>query len=132
MHVKREEAEPLPPTPSSVAVSFQGESAAGDPNNHVRRLQQLLRDQEVSFAQQRQEKIEYMARLDELERRLKRNEGVNLDYLKNVVAKYMEGDGDEALFKVITTMLQFSPDEINRIRSRRSERSGLLGNFRLF
>ena len=48
-----------------------------------------------------------------LERDKKRNEGINLEYLKNVLIQYIQADsaGKMRLFPVISTILQFSPAE---------------------
>lgn len=50
----------------------------------------------------------------ELERAQKR-EGANLEYLKNVVVKYMEGGDHDKLYPVISTILQFKPEERRRV-----------------
>ena len=56
-------------------------------------------------------------------RRVERNEqreqtGVQLEYLKNVVLKYMlcGVDEQEKLVAAIATVLQFSPDEVQSIK----------------
>eukprot|EP00002_Diphylleia_rotans_P008934 TRINITY_DN1890_c0_g2_i6.p1 TRINITY_DN1890_c0_g2~~TRINITY_DN1890_c0_g2_i6.p1 ORF type:complete len:1165 (+),score=327.42 TRINITY_DN1890_c0_g2_i6:108-3602(+) len=64
----------------------------------------------------------------ELERARKRDEvkdgAVNMQYLKNVVVKYLQTD-EESLFPVLATLLQFSPEEIKHIHEEREKRNGI-------
>jgi hypothetical protein len=55
----------------------------------------------------------------EMERAQKR-EGANLLYLKNIVVKYMITKDNEALLPVLSTILQFSPDDLQAIRDANS------------
>jgi len=67
-----------------------------------------------------------------LERDEKR-EQVDLEYLKNVILKLMVTNEYEALLPVISTLLQFSPDEVKEVKKKVEERmpkqssSGLWG-----
>lgn len=58
----------------------------------------------------------------EFERAQKR-EGSNIGYLKNIIVKYMETGEHDALLPVISTVLQFTPEEIERINQRRKANS---------
>ncbi|XP_065625682.1 protein GRIP-like [Quercus suber] len=46
--------------------------------------------------------------------RLKKREGVDMTYLKNVILKLLETGEVEALLPVIGMLLQFSPEEIHK------------------
>eukprot|EP00455_Lapot_gusevi_P001453 TRINITY_DN10583_c0_g1_i1.p1 TRINITY_DN10583_c0_g1~~TRINITY_DN10583_c0_g1_i1.p1 ORF type:complete len:736 (-),score=237.59 TRINITY_DN10583_c0_g1_i1:51-2258(-) len=92
---------------------------------HIRRLQQLLRDQEVSNAEQAAAQEELKSRIKELERASKRN-GANLEYLKNVIVAWMEGENQDQLLNVIATILQFSPAEVQKVKDKRKTK-GLFG-----
>uniref|UniRef100_K3WBM7 GRIP domain-containing protein n=1 Tax=Globisporangium ultimum (strain ATCC 200006 / CBS 805.95 / DAOM BR144) TaxID=431595 RepID=K3WBM7_GLOUD len=76
-------------------------------------------------------------RLQELSER--NTEGVNVEYLKNVVIKYIESSNateKERLIPVIATVLQFSPQEVRKVSQKLQDEaasSGLLGGvFSLF
>jgi len=56
--------------------------------------------------------------------RSKTRENENLDYLKNVIVKYMETNEHESLLPVIATILHLSPDEVRRVKTARSSRGG--------
>ena len=110
---------------SHASVSVDDLSRA---KHHIRRLQQLLRDNEVSLSQHRQTQSDLVKRIEELERTRNREKGANLEYLKNVVVKYMEGgDKQGSLLQVIATILQFSPGEVDRIKHARAQNKGVLG-----
>ncbi len=47
----------------------------------------------------------------------------NERYLKNIIVKYMETGEHDALLPVISTVLQFTPEEIERINQRRKANS---------
>eukprot|EP00002_Diphylleia_rotans_P011616 TRINITY_DN2290_c0_g2_i2.p1 TRINITY_DN2290_c0_g2~~TRINITY_DN2290_c0_g2_i2.p1 ORF type:complete len:1694 (+),score=387.62 TRINITY_DN2290_c0_g2_i2:103-5082(+) len=55
-------------------------------------------------------------------KRTKKREDVPLEYLKNIIIKYLQTDDIESLLPVISTLLQFSPDEVQRIRTLRPAR----------
>lgn len=59
--------------------------------------------------------------------RTKNRDGANLEYLKNIVLKYMETQEHEKLLPVLTTLLQFSPEEVARVQGARTaqQASGL-------
>jgi hypothetical protein len=119
---------------SSAAAAAQGEAAFAHlaalqaqrddelhrHRQHIRRLQQLLREQEAVTAQASGALEEGRARVKELERASKRS-GANLEYLKNMIVKWMEEDQQEQLFTVIATILQFSPDEMQRVNAKRKK-----------
>ena len=56
-------------------------------------------------------------------RRSTRREGVNLEYLKNIVVQYMslnDATQKQTLERVLATLLQFSPSETKEITDSRS------------
>ena len=59
----------------------------------------------------------------------KTRETENLEYLKNIVLKYMETNDTDALLPVIGTILHFSPEE--KLQIQRS-RKGTFGNWKLW
>ena len=69
----------------------------------------------------------------ELERTKKRD-GANLEYLKNIVLKYMETQEHDKLLPVLTTILQFSPEEVAKVQEARTAQqgSGLWGYVRVY
>lgn len=65
----------------------------------------------------------------ELER-TKRRDGANLEYLKNIVLKYMETQEHDKLMPVLTTLLQFSPEEVAKVQeARTAQQSGGLWSY---
>lgn len=78
--------------------------------------------QETSCAQLNAAQEESRARIKEMERSSKRS-GANLEYLKNMIIRWMEEDQQEQLFSVIATILQFSPDETQRLVAKRKSKS---------
>jgi len=77
-------------------------------------------------------KSEKMGKLNELQQKVlkeeirkmerdKKREGADLVYLKNIVIKYMTSNEHEALLPVISTLLQFSPEELQKIKQVRSQ-----------
>jgi predicted RNase H-like nuclease (RuvC/YqgF family) len=66
-------------------------------------------------------------KLKEEIRRLERNirrEGANLEYLKNVLVKFMCKEiGQDQMLLAIATMLQFSPGELNDVKQKISAQS---------
>jgi hypothetical protein len=49
-------------------------------------------------------------------------------YLKNIIVKYMETGEHDALLPVISTILQFTPEELERINQRRKGNNSLWGS----
>jgi hypothetical protein len=88
---------------------------------HIRRLQQLLREQEASTSQLQVVQEEYKTRIKDLERSSKRS-GANMEYLKNMVVSWMEDTDSDQILSVIATILQFSPEELTRIKEKRKSR----------
>jgi hypothetical protein len=111
--------------PSACDAAADG-SVASDADHRVKRLQEMLRAKEVLQTQLQQQIAELQKLNGEYERDLRRVEGANLEYLKNVMVRYMETGEHEALFPVIATILQFSPAEVERVKKRRT-RGGVLG-----
>jgi chromosome segregation ATPase len=81
-------------------------------NGELERTAQLHEAQERALKEQIRE-------LD----RSKTRETVNVDYLKNVVVKYMETEEHDRLVPVIATLLHLTPEEIARINDARRRRS---------
>jgi len=52
--------------------------------------------------------------------RSKKRENANIEYLKNVLVKFLLTDEHEALLPVLSTVLQFSPEETTKIREKLS------------
>jgi hypothetical protein len=97
---------------------------------------QALRDEELSKARQQIQQLHSaLHEADEMDRlhreqekvlkeeireleRAKKREGANLDYLKNIVLKYMLTDEQQSLVPVLATILQFSPDELDMVKKK--------------
>jgi len=58
----------------------------------------------------------------ELQRATKRSTA-DMDYLKNIIVKYMETQEHEKLLPVIASILQFAPEDIKIIQESNSKRS---------
>lgn len=56
--------------------------------------------------------------------RTKKRDGANLEYLKNIVLKYMETQEHDKLLPVLTTLLQFSPEEVAKVQEARAAQQG--------
>eukprot|EP00743_Colponemidia_sp_Colp-15_P008987 GILK01009806.1.p1 GENE.GILK01009806.1~~GILK01009806.1.p1 ORF type:complete len:1013 (-),score=320.45 GILK01009806.1:160-2823(-) len=81
-----------------------------------------------------QDKIERLQKEKEDRDRAERREiigsGLNLEYLKNIVLKFVEtgtpGSSEhEALLPVLFTLLQFSPEEVRQVQESRTNASGI-------
>jgi len=80
----------------------------------ISELQELIEEYQL-LSQQKENQISTLQdKVENLERSKKRESG-NLEYLKNIIVKYMETNDIEGLLPVISTILQFSPDELQRI-----------------
>jgi hypothetical protein len=55
--------------------------------------------------------------------RSEKRQGLNVDYLKNVVLKYLEASDREPLLPVLTTVLQLSPTEVASLRKKTAQPS---------
>eukprot|EP01133_Synstelium_polycarpum_P007906 gene7906-9282_t len=81
-------------------------------NLHINQLKFLLNDSEkMELKHCEQEKL-LKDEIRNLERSQKR-EGSSLEYVKNIILKYIEKD-DETLIPVLSTLMQFTPDELNK------------------
>eukprot|EP00744_Colponema_vietnamica_P012217 GILI01017162.1.p2 GENE.GILI01017162.1~~GILI01017162.1.p2 ORF type:complete len:135 (+),score=52.69 GILI01017162.1:805-1209(+) len=94
----------------------------------LRETQDELHVSEERLRQQREQVATMTQQLEEMERNKKREElkekPLNLEYLKNIVLKFAEsgptGSSEhEALLPVIFTVLEFSPEERQRVVDRR-------------
>lgn len=106
--------------------------------NKINQLAALLQEaEEMETKHMEQEKI-LKQEIRELERAKKREEGANLEYLKNVVINWiLTGEQEvmfsqlmliftvcsQALLPVLSTVLQFSPEEVQKVRERVQSRS---------
>jgi uncharacterized small protein (DUF1192 family) len=87
----------------------------------IQQLQEMVHQLQVSIAAQKSREAEYEAKISECNRSNFRSEQVqrNIEYLKNVIIKYMETLDHSALFPVLNTILQFSPEETASINEKR-------------
>ena len=111
------------------SVQAQRDEEIRHVQGRVRRLQELLRDAEAQQATERQKVTKLEEELLHFRRSQKRmeelNEGTGIEYLKNVIYKYIETGGDETLVPVISTILQFSPKERGELKKAIDARKGL-------
>ncbi|KAF9953526.1 hypothetical protein BGZ65_004620, partial [Modicella reniformis] len=83
----------------------------------LQHLTELLNESEANHQRLlEQEKVlkEEIRNLDRAERR----QNLNVDYLKNIVLKYLETSDREPLLPVLTTVLQLSPAEVASLRKK--------------
>ena len=91
-------------------------------------LETALRELQHGSMIKEQQAAEQMALLKEEIRRSERNlsrENANLEYLKNVVYKYMictDSVGKQQMLNAISTILQFSPKEKNTVQQHIAQR----------
>eukprot|EP00042_Codosiga_hollandica_P052339 m.662239 g.662239 ORF g.662239 m.662239 type:complete len:811 (-) comp58472_c0_seq15:1808-4240(-) len=92
-------------------------------NEETSHLKQRMRDMEAAIIEFQQREVLTVEQLEMLKgeiRRLERNASrgsANLEYLKNVIVKYMENTVNrEQMLRAIATILEFSPDEIKRVQ----------------
>lgn len=94
---------------------------------HIRQLQQLLSEKDMSLVAQREKEDALAKHVSKLERENLRDQQLqeNMTYLKNVILQYMGTPTDhQKLFPVIAQLLQFSPQEVMRINKKRETTSG--------
>ncbi|KAI1319295.1 hypothetical protein EDD11_004432 [Mortierella claussenii] len=97
----------------------------------LQHLTELLNESEANHQRLLdQEKVlkEEIRNLDRAERR----QNLSVDYLKNIVLKYLETNDREPLLPVLTTVLQLSPAEVALLRKKTIQTSGsssVLGGF---
>lgn len=113
------------------AVQAQRDDELHRQRQYIRRLQQFLTEHQETNSKLRAANEELKAKLMEMDRASKRS-GANLEYLKNMVVVWMEGETKDEILKVIATILQFSPQEIARIEEKRNSHQSLLNNLRVF
>eukprot|EP01103_Thecamoeba_quadrilineata_P007249 TRINITY_DN1706_c0_g1_i4.p1 TRINITY_DN1706_c0_g1~~TRINITY_DN1706_c0_g1_i4.p1 ORF type:complete len:573 (+),score=190.14 TRINITY_DN1706_c0_g1_i4:577-2295(+) len=88
----------------------------------IQQLNELLQDSErMDSLHQMQENL-LKNEIRELERAKVRS-SLNLDYLKNIIVKFLETDERQAMLPVLVTLLQISPEEVQRIKVASSSRS---------
>ncbi|GAM23037.1 hypothetical protein SAMD00019534_062120 [Acytostelium subglobosum LB1] len=84
-------------------------------------LKQLLAESE----KMEQKHFEQEKLLKEEIRKLERSssrEGSNLEYVKNILVKFLEKE-DESLIPVLSTLMQFTPEELNKVMDARKSSS---------
>jgi len=92
----------------------------------IQQLTQAVHDgEEMDQMHQKQEGV-LKNEIRDLERAKKR-EGANLEYLKNIVFKYITTDEHETLLPVLATLLQFAPEEI-QVSKQKIANEGLWGS----
>ncbi|KAM0891377.1 hypothetical protein ACQ4PT_026449 [Festuca glaucescens] len=91
----------------------QREEELGQSQRHIVALQQELEELERENCLHDQQEAMLKTELRNMERSQKR-EGIDMTYLKNVILKLLETGEVGALLPVVATLLQFSPDELNK------------------
>lgn len=116
---------------SSVFPSLSQTHRAEDTHrlrNHVRRLQKLLQKAETDSLQWRQRVKALGEQVQSLSLKSSREEELlekgKLNYLKNIVVRYVETDDHDGIFPALCTVLQLSTEEIERIKQRRARPKG--------
>ncbi|KAF9585703.1 hypothetical protein BGW38_001150 [Lunasporangiospora selenospora] len=106
-----------PTTAALMATSALNISKEREYQIKLQHLTELLNESEAGHQRLLdQEKVlkEEIRSLDRAERR----QNLNVDYLKNIVLKYLESTDREQLLPVLTTVLQLSPAEVASLRKR--------------
>ncbi|KAM0900770.1 hypothetical protein ACQ4PT_020421 [Festuca glaucescens] len=91
----------------------QREEELGQSQRHILALQQEIEELERENRLHDQQEAMLKTELRNMERSQKR-EGIDMTYLKNVILKLLETGEVGALLPVVATLLQFSPDELNK------------------
>ncbi|XP_051215995.1 protein GRIP isoform X2 [Lolium perenne] len=91
----------------------QREEELGQSQRHILALQQEIEELERENRLHDQQQAMLKTELRNMERSQKR-EGIDMTYLKNVILKLLETGEVGALLPVVATLLQFSPDELNK------------------
>ncbi|XXG87434.1 hypothetical protein AAC387_Pa11g2120 [Persea americana] len=91
----------------------QREEELSQSQRHILALQDEIEELERENRLHHQQETMLKSELRNMER-MKKREGVDMTYLKNVILKLLETGEVEALLPVIGTLLQFSPDEIKK------------------
>jgi hypothetical protein len=125
--------EPLPAEPSGVEAELlnlaqQQASRDAEVFAHAQRVTEL--ENELAEAKKLLELFQMQEKVLKEEirnsERSKKREGLDIDYLKQVVVKYLETE-DAALVNVMAKLLEFSPDEIAMAKSSK-KKAGLSAN----
>jgi len=114
------------PSPELLHITAQKsfrEDESAKHKAHIRRLQELLQACQIQIAESRSKESSLNTRVLDLERTMKRMElmssnSLNVEYLKNVVVKFME-TGDETLVPVIGTVLHLTSSEVDAVKKKR-------------
>ena len=89
----------------------------GTRDEQLASLRAMVKDREAFIAQRAEQFSKLSAEVSQL-RRMSKREGVNMEYLKNVVVQYLslrDGSQRATLERVLGTLLQFSPTERRQI-----------------
>lgn len=97
----------------------------------LQQMQHMLETKDMELARLHQVQTQLAAEVGEL-RRVARREGVNMDYLKNIVLQYMvfpvASDERQQLTPVLATLLQFNPKEVAEVEKSAKEAAWLISN----
>jgi hypothetical protein len=97
----------------------------------LQQMQHMLETKDMELARLHQAQTRLTSEVGEL-RRVARREGVNMDYLKNIVLQYMvfpvASDERQQLVPVLATLLQFNPKEVAEVEKSAQEAAWLISN----
>jgi hypothetical protein len=119
------------------SVQAQRDQEMRDARLRIRELAKDLADSEATLRLFQEQAAALKVRINELERSEKRD-GLNMDYLKNVVFAYATSDVDDTakrgpLVLALGRLLEFSEEEVAKIREKdraaEAARGGILGSF---
>ena len=112
---------------ASLAELAKREKELAIANRHMSELRQevgeLERDVELRGVQEKVLKEAVRELTREIERIKLSNKSMDMEYFKNVMLKLFETGEEESLLPVVSTMLQFSPEELTRCRKGLEERT---------
>ncbi|KAI8031144.1 Protein GRIP [Camellia lanceoleosa] len=91
----------------------QREEELSQSQRHILALQEEIEELERENRLHSQQEAMLKEELRNMER-MKKREGVDMTYLKNVILKLLQTGEVEALLPVVGMLLQFSPDEIQK------------------
>eukprot|EP00123_Amoebidium_parasiticum_P017055 comp23691_c0_seq1/m.40676 comp23691_c0_seq1/g.40676 ORF comp23691_c0_seq1/g.40676 comp23691_c0_seq1/m.40676 type:complete len:372 (-) comp23691_c0_seq1:467-1582(-) len=87
-------------------------------HKQIRHLRELLKEAEGNIMRLEEQQGVLKEEVRRLERNQKREQGINLEYLKNILFKFLEAEQENErrpLLLVFAQMLQFSPEEMSKL-----------------
>jgi hypothetical protein len=106
------------------ALAHEDAKALESAQLHIRRLQELLSKCECENLLSKQRANDLDVKLEALRLQIAREAELfgkgNVNYLKNIILRYMESNDHAALFPVISTVLCLSPEEIAQVNEKRA------------